>query len=152
MGRNDPVVVHKTYAMERIETASAVVERVDPDLVICRYKHGTLVNAAAVAENLEARLRFPGKEPYAVIGIFPGDVNFDMSLLEKNHYTGIALNQVTRILAIVAEDELFDPIAKLYFAYHPTQFSSRVFATEAEARTWVDAKIQCMHDPHGLAS
>ena len=138
--------------MEREETATAIVERVIPELVICRYKHGVKVNAAAVAENLEARMRFPGTEPYAVIGIFPEDVDFDMSLLEKNHYTAIALNQVTRILAIVAEDQHFDPIAKLYFAYHPTQFSSSVFATEAEARTWVDAKIQCMHDPHGLAS
>ena len=132
--------------MQRIETPSAIVERVDEELVICRYKHGVKVNAAAVAENLLARLRFPGKEPYAVIGIFPSDVNFDMSLLEKSHYTSIALNNVTRVLAIVAQDELFEPIAKLYFAYYPTSFSNMVFRTEAEARTWVNARIQCIRD------
>ncbi|MBK6410652.1 MAG: hypothetical protein IPO60_03070 [Flavobacteriales bacterium] len=136
--------------MEREETASAIVERVDPDLVICRYKHGVKVNAAAVEENLEARLRFPGKEPYAVIGIFPGDVDFDMSLLEHDHYTGIALNQITRVLAIVAEDELFDPIARLYFAYHPTGFNSRVFHNEEDARTWVNARIQCVRETGGF--
>jgi hypothetical protein len=39
--------------------------------VICRYKEGVKVDAAAVKENLEARKRFPGHEPYAVIGSFP---------------------------------------------------------------------------------
>ena len=130
--------------MEREETATAIVERVIPELVICRYKHGVKVNAAAVAENLEARMRFPGTEPYAVIGIFPEDVDFDMSLLEKNHYTDIALNAVTQVLAIVAEGTLFDPIAKLYFAYHPTQFTSRVFASEQEATDWVNEWIMVL--------
>ena len=132
--------------MQRIETPSALVERVDEDLVICRYKHGVKVNAAAVAENLAARLSFPGKEPYAVIGIFPSDVDFDMSLLDKCHYSSIVLNEVTRVLAIVAEDELFEPIAKLYFALYPTSFSNQVFRTEAEARTWVNARIQCIRE------
>jgi len=123
--------------MEREITPSAVVERIDPELVVCRYKEGVKVDAAAVRENLEARKRFPGHEPYAVIGIFPESVDFDMSLLEHNHYTDIALNKVTQLLAIVAEGELFEPIAKLYFAYHPTPFSSQVFPTEQEALKWV---------------
>ena len=135
--------------MEREETASAIVERVNPELVICRYKHGIKVNAAAVRENLEARMRFPGKDAYAVIGIFPEDVDFDMSLLEQNHYTDIALNEVTRVLAIVAEGALFDPIAKLYFAYHPTQFDSQVFSTEKEALAWADQWIAVLVEREG---
>lgn len=132
--------------MERKETASAIVERVDNDLVICRYKPGIRVDARAVAENLEARKRFDGKDPYAVIGIFPESVDFDMSLIENNHYTDTTLNQVTRVLAIVAEGALFDPIARLYFAYYPPQFSTSVFSTEEEARKWVNARIQCVRD------
>ena len=116
--------------MERVETPSAVVERVSPELVITRYRPGIRANAAAVKENLEARMSFPGREPYGVIGIFPEDVDFDMSLLEQDHYTDIALNEVTQVLAIVAEGALFDPIARLYFAYHPTSFASQVFPTE----------------------
>ncbi|MGB3870450.1 MAG: hypothetical protein WA937_13440 [Flavobacteriales bacterium] len=130
--------------MERVETPSAFVERVSPQLVICRYKHGVKVNAAAVRENLAARMSFPGKEPYAVIGIFPEDVDFDMSLLEQNHYTNIALNLVTQLLAIVAEGALFEPIASLYFAYHPTRFLNKVFPSEAEALAWVEQRIQVL--------
>lgn len=130
--------------MRTIETKSASVERIDTDLVICRYKHNIRVDARAVAENLAARKRFPGGEPYAVIGIFPESVDFDMSLIENNHYTDIAINKVTRVLAIVAEGALFEPIARLYFAYYPPQFSTGVFSTEEEARKWVDVRIQCV--------
>ena len=119
-----------------------MVERINPELVICRYKEGVKVNAAAVQENLEARRRFPGGEPYAVIGIFPENVDFDMSLIERNHYSDIALNKVTQLLAIVAQGALFEPVANLYFAYHPTPFSSQVFPTEAEALKWVKQRTK----------
>ena len=58
----------------------------------------------------------------------------------------IGLNEVTRVLAIVAKDDLFEPITKLYFAYHPTPFSNKVLRTEAEARTCLNARIQCIRD------
>jgi hypothetical protein len=135
--------------MERVETASAVVERVSPELVITRYRPGIRANAATVKENLEARRTFPGREPYGVIGIFPEDVDFDMSLLEQDHYTDIALNKVTQVLAIVAEGALFDPIARLYFAYHPTPFASHVFPTEQEALAWVQRRIKVLVEQQG---
>lgn len=128
--------------MQKIETSSAIIHRVSPDLVICRYKPNVVVDVNAVSENLEARLSFEGREPYAVIGVFPEDVRFDMTMLENDHYTKIALNQITRVLAIVAEGILFDPIAKLYFAYYPTKFSSKVFRREADAHIWVLDHIQ----------
>jgi len=134
--------------MVRVETRSAVVEKAGPELVVCRYRHGVKVTAAAVRENLEARLTLVGKEPYAVIGIFPEDVDFDMSLLEENHYTDIVLNAATRVLALVAEGDLFEPIAKLYLAYHPTQFESAVFPTEAEAMAWVNERINAHMKEH----
>ena len=135
--------------MEREETASAVVERISPELVMCRYKQGVKADAAAVRENLAARKRFPGREPYAVVGVFPEDVDFDMSLLEHDHYGDIALNEVTQVLAIVAEGALFNPVARLYFAYHPTPFASKVFPNEAEAMAWVNARIKVLVDQEG---
>ena len=126
--------------MEHIETKSAIVERMNPDMVICKYKPGVKVDAAAVRENLEARKRFPGKEPYAVIGIFPEDVDFDMSLLNTDHYKNVAVNDVTSLLAIVAEGSLFENIAELFFAYHPQSFSTRVFSNIQDALIWVEER------------
>ena len=127
--------------MERIETNSAVVERMHPDLVICWYKRGVKVDATAVRENLEARKQFPGVDAYAVIGVFPEDVDFDMSLLNADHYASTDVDSVTSVLAIVAEGSLFEKIAGLYFAYHPTNFTSRVFGQLQDAIIWVDERI-----------
>jgi hypothetical protein len=132
--------------MEKVETASAIIERVNPGLVICRYKPGVKLLAATVAENLKARMSFPGVEPYAVIGVFPEDLDFDMSVLKMDHYSGIALNQMTQMLAIVAEGDLFDTIAQLYLALNPTRFESNVFRTEAEALDWVNERMGRIQD------
>lgn len=127
--------------MQREETASAIVERVHSELAICRYHPGARVDATALGENLKARMRVPGREAYAVIAIFPENVDFDMNLLEENLYTDLSLNEVTRVLAIVAEGDLYDPIASLYSMNHLTSVANRVFRTEEEARAWVEMRI-----------
>lgn len=128
-------------AMEPEETSSARVERVHAELAICRYRPGARVDAAALGENLEARMRHPGREAHAVIAIFPEDVDFDMVLLEKNHYTDLSLNEVTKVLAIVATGALYERIAGLYALNQLATASNRVFRTEAEARVWVEERI-----------
>lgn len=127
--------------MEREETASAIVERVHSELAICRYHPRARVDATALGENLKARMRVPGKEAYAVIAVFPDNVDFDMTLLGKNLYTELSLNEVTRVLAIVAKGTLYDLIAGLYSMNHLTSVSNRVFRTEKEARAWVEMRI-----------
>ncbi|MGV9010968.1 MAG: hypothetical protein ACOH13_00095 [Flavobacteriales bacterium] len=134
--------------MEQQETRTAVVHRVSPDLVVCRYKPGAIVDAEAVAENLQARLGFPGSEPYGVVGIFPEDVEFDMSVLDKDHYKKTVLNDVTQVLALVAHGELFDTIARMYLAMHPTKFASQVFRMELDAFFWVNGRIQELREKH----
>jgi hypothetical protein len=125
-----------------IETPSAYVERMNRDLVVTRYKNGVKVDAAAIAENLRARMSFPGSEPYAVIGIFPEDVDFDLDLLDRDHYSDKDTSRLTRVLAIVAEGVLFEKIAHLYFAYHPPGFHAKVFRRLQEAVLWVDERLE----------
>lgn len=127
--------------MQREETASAIVEREHSELAICRYHSGARVDATALGENLKARMRVPGREAYAVIAIFPEDVDFDMHLLEEHLYTDLSLNEVTQVLAIVAKGDLYEPIASLYSMNHLTSISNRVFRTEEEARAWVEMRI-----------
>lgn len=127
--------------MQREETASAIVERVHSELAICRYHSGARVDASALGENLKARMRVAGREAYAVIAIFPENVDFDMNLLERNLYTDLSLNEVTRVLAIVALGALYDPIASLHSMNHLTSVANRVFRTEVEARAWVEMRI-----------
>lgn len=132
--------------MEQQETRSASVQRVSADLVVCRYKPGAVVDAGSIKENLQARLEFHGSEPYGVVGIFPEDVEFDMSVLDKDHYTKPVLTDVTQVLALVAHGELFDTIARMYLAMHPTKFASQVFRMEHDAFFWVNSRISEWHE------
>lgn len=127
-----------------IETDTATVARVADDLVICRYKPQAVISAQAVRENLEARSRLPGERPTAVIGIFPEDVDFDMTLLGRDHYVEVDVNDRTRVLAIVAEGSLFNRIAHLYFAYYPTHFRTQVFQQLSEALVWVEQQVHLL--------
>ena len=128
--------------MKEQETNSAIVQQVTPDLVVTRYKPGAMVDAQAVKDNIQARLNFSATHPYAVVGIFPDDVDFDMSALENDHFKGEVLNEVTQVMAIVAHGDTFDTMAQMYFALHPTQFASRVFRMEIDAFQWVNERIK----------
>ena len=127
--------------MESEETASAVVERIHAELAICRYRPRVRVDAPALGENLKARMRVPGKEAYALIAIFPENVDFDMSLLDMNLYTDLSLNEDTRVLAIVALGRLYERIAHRTALNPAARVGLRVFRTEEEARDWVELRI-----------
>ncbi|MGV9013117.1 MAG: hypothetical protein ACOH13_11030 [Flavobacteriales bacterium] len=127
--------------MESEETASAVVERAHAELAICRYLPRVRVHAAALGENLKARMRVLGREAYALMAIYPENVDFDMSLLDMNLYTDLSLNEDTRVLAIVALGSLFEQIAYCTALNPAAPAGLRVFHTEEEARDWVELRI-----------
>lgn len=125
--------------MGRIETETAFLEQTGSDTVIWRFKPGAMVNIHALRENLKVRQQFPGAGVDVIIGIFPEDVDFKMSLLDQDLYSGRTdLEQGIRLMAIVAEGVLFETVAKLYFSYHPPYFTHGVFTTEAAAFAWVE--------------
>ncbi|MBP6699329.1 MAG: hypothetical protein KA175_17040 [Flavobacteriales bacterium] len=128
-------------ALERIETDTAVMDRSNPDLVVCRYKTGVRVDANAIHENLMARKHFGGVEPFGVIGILPEDVDFDMALLTADIYANGVVDRETRALAIVDEGSLLEKIAAIYLKYHPTKFPCQVFAHFQDAYLWVSGRI-----------
>jgi hypothetical protein len=126
--------------MESIETKTATVERHGEGLVVCRYKLGVPVDAFAVRENMEVRLRFK-PVPKAVVSVFPDGLEIDSSLLQRDHYAQRSLSDAIDLLAIVLGSSLQVPIAELYLSYHPTRFSSRIFTDEAEAMAWITAEM-----------
>lgn len=126
-----------------METGSAVILRVSPELIICRYKPGAKVDRASAQGNLQARMSLPGGVPHAVVTIFPEGSEFGTSLLDMNHYEPCEVAERTRLVAFVAEDPAMDAMIKLYFAHHPTNVAKRVFASEAEAMDWVQGELKC---------
>ncbi|MFZ1687047.1 MAG: hypothetical protein WAU70_06485 [Flavobacteriales bacterium] len=123
--------------MERIETPSAVMERMNADIVVCRYKTGVKMSAAVVRENLAARKQFAEELPFGVIGIVPEDADFEMGMLMTNVYGDGAAGQETHALAIVVQDNLLEKIAGIYLRYHPTEFPIKVFRHLQDAVAWI---------------
>ena len=128
--------------MESIETNCAVVRRVSPHVVECWYKPGTKVDASAIRENLEARKQLATDVVQGVIGIFPEDVDFDLSLIFNDHYGDAEMDAWTSAVAIVAQGMMFERLAKVYFNHHPANFPTRVFNDLEEARSWVAQCVQ----------
>jgi hypothetical protein len=128
--------------LQYVETGSAVILRVSPELIVCRYKPGAKVDRASAQGNLQARMSLPGEVPHAVITIFPQGTEFGTSLLDLDQYATNEVAQRTRLLAFVAEDPSMDAMINLYFAHHPTTVTKRVFASEAEAMDWVLGQLE----------
>ncbi|MCB0774358.1 MAG: hypothetical protein KDB93_13405 [Flavobacteriales bacterium] len=128
--------------MERVETSTAFIELLNPHLVITRYKPAAHVTAEAVRENLEVRMAMPGPLAKAVIAIFPEDMDFDMSLLDRDHYMEQRYTESTLAMAVVSSGVLHQPLANLYIAYHPTSFKYRVFSDEREAIAWANEEVK----------
>lgn len=123
--------------MEREDLGSAVVEMPNPGLVVVRYAPGAIISAALIRELIGVRRRMVGRTPHVVIGIFPENLEFDMSLLQSDHYASPEEMEGLMAMAVVAEGAVVHPIAKLYFAYFPTRFKSRVFSLEREGMAWI---------------
>ncbi len=127
--------------MDRIETASAHVVLVKPDLVVCRYKPGAKVTGATARENLLARMALPGSTPHVVLTVFPAGAEFEMSLFDRNQYQEPAVGTRTRALVFVADNAAMETMINLYFAYHPTRVTKRVFTTEEAALAWMEQEL-----------
>lgn len=125
---------------KRVETSCATVELLRPQLVVCRYAPGAKVTAAGIMENIEARLRLVGNAPHVAITIFPDPEDFDMTMLQADHYRGTKGDAGLQAMAMVAEGTVINPVVKLYFAYFPSKFKAEVFASESEGMAWIQAQ------------
>lgn len=127
--------------MERItsviETPTAIIECLGPDLIIVRHRADRTLSADAVRENINARKLLSGTSPKTVIAVFPQDLGFDMSVLSTDHFSAPELAATVMRLAIVAEAGILEHIARMYLAYFPPGFRVQVFKHIDDAMAWV---------------
>lgn len=127
-----------------METSCSTISRLNPDLVVCRYKPGAKVDHNSARENLLARMAFPGEAQHAVVTIFPKDAVVDLSLFDEDQYADGNVQARTRLLAFVAECTEMQAAIHRYFACRPTHLNKRVFCSEAAALAWVSKELAAM--------
>ncbi len=124
-----------------IDTRLATLERIGPQLVVIRYKPGAVIDAQGLREIIEVRrVRF-GHDHYAVVAIVPESADFNMSMLETDHYKEGCEDDPMRVLATVVEDAFHRRMAELYVSYHPTEFHYKVFSQLQPAIIWAEEML-----------
>ncbi|MFZ1688265.1 MAG: hypothetical protein WAU70_12620 [Flavobacteriales bacterium] len=123
------------------ETRIALIVQTRHNLMEIRYKPGVTMDMAGVKEIHETRARIFGDRPYASISIIPDDVDFELGITQRDHYSEKRGNDPLLAWAVVARGSMLDMIAKLYFSYFPQTFPVLTTTDEAEARAWIEGQL-----------
>ena len=120
-----------------VDIGPAIVESPRPDLVIVRFKPGSIAEASSFEMSMNARREHFSGTPHGVLVVAPDDVEFRMSVLDKDHYKGQGVDDFTLAVGVISTNTAFTRVIELYYAMHPVPFPVKVFAREREAMQWV---------------
>ncbi len=127
--------------MEQLtRTRSATLELLRPDVTVVRFRPKLKLNAAIIAEVMQAR-RLNARGSCAAIVVIPEDTDYDADLLAVDHYTANGLVHRTDGLAIVCQELGLIPVLRLYFAYHPPPFNFAFCSSLEEAKSWMRQRV-----------
>lgn len=121
-----------------IETTLGRVERVSAEQVEIRISPGVRLSTESFAATREARRELAEGRPMRVLMLLPEELDFQLDVMQVDHYKGTSAEEYTKALAIVSPETLYERLAELYFAYHPPSFPVRIFTHEADAQAWLD--------------
>lgn len=108
-----------------------------PGLIEQRFRNDVTVDRTGFEENRIARLELAGDGSYVMLSVLPEGLDFKLEVTTNDHFEPERGDTGLRALAVVALDSMGEAIAKLYFSYFPQVFATRIFTSEAEARTWL---------------
>jgi len=120
-----------------IETRLATMTMVEPGYLEQRFRPNIRIDLTGFEENRKARFALAGEEPCVMLSIFPQEIDFDVQITSSDHFAPERGKETLTALAVVANDSMFEMVSRLYFAYFPQVFNTRVFSSEQEARNWL---------------
>ena len=124
-----------------VDLGIATIEREGPELVVVRFKTGSVANPAAFRTSVDARRANFGDRPHFVLLLAPDDTDFSPSILSSDQYKGREADTFTLGLAFVCLSPTVRNIVELYFAHHPSPFEVQFFALEADGRKWIESML-----------
>jgi hypothetical protein len=124
-------------SIRSIDTTLAVVERDAEGVIHVRVKHGVKLNVSGFHEVLVARKELAEGRRVGVLVTVPDDVDFDIRILNVDHYAMDDPKVFTKAFAVVTHTSLYTKLFDLYAAYFKTGFPVRMFNEEAPALAWI---------------
>lgn len=126
-----------------VEARQAVLSVNAEGTVEVRFKPGITLDKAGLDDVITQREQLAAQlGPHAVLVVFPPDGDFEIAVMTTDHYNGREALASTRAMAIAANSVMHERMASLYFAYFPQPFKASVFVEEADARRWLQGRVQ----------
>ncbi|MBK8498233.1 MAG: hypothetical protein IPL52_05330 [Flavobacteriales bacterium] len=120
-----------------IETSIARIERDPAGIIRIRVNDGARLDVGGFKEILATRQRLAGGVPARVMALLPEDVDFEVQIMNEDHYAGIDASAFTKAFAIITQASLYTRLYQLYAAYFKPGFPVQVFPDEAAALVWL---------------
>lgn len=120
-----------------IDTSIALVERDEQGLIRLRVKPGAKLCVKGFKEVLEGRSTLADGQPACVVALLQEDMDFDIQILNVDHYEKIDATAFTRAFAIVSQSSLYIRLYELYAAFFKPAFPVQVFSDEDSALGWL---------------
>lgn len=125
-----------------IDTSLAVVELSADGIVRLRIKPGSKLTVASFREVFVARRAISGGVRRGVIAFVPDDMDFEIQVVNMDHYADDDAASFTAAFAIVTSASLYRRLLSLYISYFKPAFPTGAFSDEASALEWVRQHLQ----------
>lgn len=124
-----------------IETAAAVLERTDEQVVEVRFKPDVKLDASVLGEVVHAKHELCATTAADILIVLPVEFDFDLNIMSVDHRLVNGGCGLSRRLALAAASPFNERIASIYFRYHPREGDTAVFLEESDARAWLTRGI-----------
>ena len=135
--RNITATIFAVMPMRAIETGLAIVECDETELIHVRFRPGVILSVKGLAEVRAARKQLAANKPTAVLATVPEDIDFELNVMNSDHYKGTDASSYTKVFAIVTNTKMHKELCALYATYFRTDFPLRTFDDEPSARAWL---------------
>ena len=93
------------------------------------------IDVRGLLESMQARRTLVGDGKGAIIFLATGDLDWEPAALQTDFF-GQDKENITA-LAVAVDSKVLTLVANMYFGLFPARFPTKVFNSEAEARTWL---------------
>lgn len=126
---------------EMVETRLAVIARKANGLVETRFKEEALIDDEGIRENILTRKLLCGETPHALLTVVPPDARFVTTVMSQDLMPDEEDRARIKAIALVAPEGIPGMMARLYFSCFPAVATTRIFADEDSAMTWLEPHL-----------
>lgn len=127
----------RSVPLRSFDTSLATIERDSGGTIRIRVNEGARLDVNGFKEIMDTRRRLAQGQPARVLAVLPDDIDFEVQIMNVDHYAGVDAASFTKAFAIVTPASFYTRLYQLYAAYFKPGFPVQVFPDEASAMAWL---------------